>query len=214
VRHEKRFTSRHKVTTEKRSEDQAGGKVIRGYAAVFFNEADPAGTQYNLWDDIVERVKPGAFDRAISEAHDARGLFNHDANWLLGRVSSGTVRLSVDSVGLHYEIDVNEDDPQWQSIAAKIDRGDITGSSFGFVVRKATWTEQADGEKKIWYRSIDDVDLFDVSPVTWPAYTGTSAGRGASPDDRAELLAERNRQGLDAQWAQAQARANLALAGV
>lgn len=188
----KRFTRAGRATIEKRAETDTSkaGNVIRGYAAVFYDASDLDGTQYQLWEDIVERVMPGAFDRAISEAHDARGLFNHDPNWLLGRVSSGSVRLSVDSVGLAYEIDVNEADPQWQSVAAKIDRGDITGSSFGFIVRKATWLEDGEGDKRIWYRQIEDVDLYDVSPVTWPAYTGTSAGRDFGQSDREALLAE------------------------
>jgi HK97 family phage prohead protease len=189
----KRFTQAGKAKLEKReaSDTTKAGNVIRGYAAVFYDASNPEGTQYNLWSDLIERVMPGAFDRAISEAHDARGLFNHDANWLLGRVSSGTVRLSVDATGLAYEIDVNESDPQWQSVSAKIDRGDITGSSFGFMVRKATWLEEKDADgSTIYYRQIEDVDLYDVSPVTWPAYTGTSAGRDIGPKDREALLGE------------------------
>lgn len=196
TRYERRFTTAasRKVVSE-RADTTSDGKVIRGYAAVFFNPNDPEGTQYALWSDILERVMPGAFDRAIKEKHDARGLFNHDANWLLGRVSSGTVRLSVDSVGLKYEIDQNDSDPQWQSVAAKIDRGDITGSSFGFVVTKATWLEEKDADgSTIWMRQIEDVELYDVSPVTWPAYTGTSAGRMDGDDGRAALLAERAKQ--------------------
>jgi uncharacterized protein len=189
----KRFTQAGKAKLEKReaSDTSKAGNVIRGYAAVFYDASNPDGTQYDLWSDLIERVMPGAFDRAISEAHDARGLFNHDANWLLGRVSSGTVRLSVDATGLAYEIDVNESDPQWQSVSAKIDRGDITGSSFGFMVRKATWIEEKDADgSTIYYRQIEDVDLYDVSPVTWPAYTGTSAGRDIGPKDREALLGE------------------------
>jgi HK97 family phage prohead protease len=189
----KRFTAAGRAQLSKRSEGEAqsGGGVVRGYAAVFYDASKPDDTQYRLWDDIIERVMPGAFDRALKESHDARALWNHDHNWLLGRVSSGTVRLSVDAVGLRYEVDVNDADPQWLSVAAKIDRGDVTGSSFGFITRKATWIEEAreDGST-LYYRQIEDVDLFDVSPVTWPAYTGTSAGRSISEDDRRKLLLE------------------------
>ena len=176
----KRFTKASKATIEKRaasdSDTAKAGNVIRGYAAVFYDASNPDGTQYALCDDMIERLMPGAFDRAISEMHDARGLFNHDPNWLLGRVSSGTVRLSVDSVGLKYEIDINESDPQWQSVSAKVSRKDITGSSFGFIVRKATWTEEQDADgSTMYYRQVEDVDLYDVSPVTWPAYGETTA---------------------------------------
>lgn len=199
MRYERRFTlAGNRKVTSQRASTESDGKVVRGYAAVFYDEANPDGTQFDLYYDVVERIMPGAFDRALKEAHDARGLFNHDPNWLLGRVSSGTVRLSIDSIGLKYEIDQNDADPQWQSVAAKIDRGDITGSSFGFVVRSASWLESKDKDKKIWYRQIEDVDLYDVSPVTWPAYTGTSAGRMVSDDDRRALEAERAAQFADA----------------
>lgn len=212
-RYERRFTlaANRKVVSE-RAATESDGKVVRGYAAVFYRDDDKQGTEYQLYYDVIERIMPGAFDRAISEAHDARGLFNHDPNWLLGRVSSGTVRLSIDSVGLKYEIDQNDADPQWQSVAAKIDRGDITGSSFGFVVTKASWLEEKDGDTRMWYRQIEDVELYDVSPVTWPAYTGTSAGRMMEDGDRSALLAERNRQLVE--WDRIRIEASLAQLGL
>jgi HK97 family phage prohead protease len=77
----------------------AGKKAIVGYGAVFYSDTDP-GTEYWLWGDVVERISPGAFDRALKERHDARGLFNHDPSNLLGRVTNGTMRLSVDRKGL------------------------------------------------------------------------------------------------------------------
>lgn len=207
MRYERRFTlaGNRKVIAE-RANTESDGKVVRGYAAVFYNADAPEGTEFELYYDVVERIMPGAFDRALKESHDARGLFNHDPNWLLGRVSSGTIRLSIDAVGLKYEIDQNDADPQWQSVAAKIDRGDITGSSFGFVVRAATWLETKQDDKRIWYRQIEDVDLYDVSPVTWPAYTGTSAGRMVSDDDRLALEAERAKQFAEADRAVINAR--------
>lgn len=178
--------------SQTRLETRGEKRVIKGYAAVYFKETDRAGTEYWIWDDMVERIMPGAFDRAISEAHDARALFNHDGNWLLGRVSSGTARIGSDDKGLWYEIDEDRSDPQWQTVAAKIDRGDITGSSFAFRATKTDWTETPD----YWVRQLVDVDLFDISPVTWPAYSGTSAGRSAdyhsAPSDIQNLLQERN----------------------
>src|SRR6185369_858880 len=83
--------------------DQQNGGIskITGYGVVFYNAAD-AGTEYDC-GSFKERVDPRACDRAIRERHDARGLFNHDPSNLLGRVGSGTMRLSVDSIGLKYE---------------------------------------------------------------------------------------------------------------
>lgn len=185
-----------------RKETRAGaeqGSVIRGMSAVFYRADDP-GTEYWLWDDMVERLMPGCFDRAISESHDARALFNHDSSQLLGRVSSGTCRLAVDDVGLSYEIDADPTDPDHQRVAAKIDRADVTGSSFGFIARSVRWTEQKlDDGSWLMIREVLDVDLFDVGPVTWPAYDGTTAGRSQSEraeptGERHSLIAERNAQ--------------------
>lgn len=184
------------VRREKRGES---GGVIRGISAVFYREGD-AGTEYWLWNDMVERIHAGAFDRAIKEAHDARGLFNHDSSQLLGRVSSGTCRLSVTDAGLAYEIDEDKSDPDHQRVAAKIDRGDVTGSSFAFIAREVGWTEiKDDNDNWIYIRNIYDVDLFDVGPVAWPAYEATTAGRSQDKRDsaadnsaeRRELIAER-----------------------
>ena len=190
--------ARSGVRLEKRAD---GKQMIRGYAAVFYDESSPEGTEYWLYSDIVERIAPGAFDRAVKDRHDARGLFNHDMNLLLGRLSSGNLRFGVDRTGLWYEVDEDSKDPDWQRVAAKIDRSDVTGSSFGFRPTRTTWTETPE----YWIRTIEDLDLYDVSPVTWPAYSGTSAGRGSGAmvthrdfesdqDDqfRATLLHERN----------------------
>jgi HK97 family phage prohead protease len=156
-----------------RTEDGKPG-VIDGYGAVFFSEGD-AGTEYELasWGGytILERIMPGAFDRAIRERDDARGLFNHDANQILGRVSSGTMRLSVDSRGLKYEIDV-PDTQAGRDVATSIERGDLSGSSFAFVPRKIVWVEE--DERDI--RQIEDLTLYDAGPVTYPAYEATSTG--------------------------------------
>lgn len=176
-------------------ETRGDKRVIRGYAAVFYDASDADGTEYWMWSDMVERIMPGAFDRAIQEKHDARALFNHDGSWLLGRVGAGTARLSVDSRGLLYEIDEDKNDPQWQSVAAKIDRGDITGSSFAFHARSTTWVETPD----YFVRQITDLNLYDVSPVTWPAYSGSTAGRSMNtsegvPPAVAELIRERMSQ--------------------
>jgi HK97 family phage prohead protease len=67
------------------------------YGAVFF-DPDDSGTEYEMYDDVFERIMPGAFDKALRE-DDVRGTFNHDSSCLLGRTASGTMRLSVDRRG-------------------------------------------------------------------------------------------------------------------
>lgn len=167
-----------------------GSQIIEGYAAVFYREGDLT-TQFEIWPGFVERIRPGAFDRALLEKHDVRALMNHDSSLLLGRTSAGTLRLSTDQIGLRYEIDFDSSDPDHLRAKSKLERGDMDGSSFAFLPTRSVWIEDGDIE----IREIEDCDLFDVGPVTWPAYEGTTAGmRSKSETDslRAEL-AERKR---------------------
>jgi Escherichia/Staphylococcus phage prohead protease len=158
----------------------ASGKPARiiGYAAKYYNAADP-GTEYELfhWGDFtaVERLISGCFDRAIRE-DDVRALFNHDIDNVLGRNASGTLRLSSDSIGLRYEIDP-PDATYARNLAACLERGDISGSSFSFDYREKSIIEQnlPDGKARDIIE-VRDVKLYDVGPVTFPAYTSTTAG--------------------------------------
>ena len=163
-----------------------GMKVLSGYAAVFYNPADP-GTEYEMWEGAVERVSPGAFNRAISEGQDVLCTFNHDGDSLMGRTSNSTCRLSVDAVGLRYEADL-PDTSDAKDCAALVGRGDVSGSSFSFISRGVSWTQDANGGE---VRTLLDVDLIDVGPVTSPAYAATTA---SARDSRATLESERAEQ--------------------
>lgn len=167
-----------------------GGLVLRGHAAVWWRKKDP-GTEYKLWGDMVERIDPGAFTRALADSQDVRALFNHDASHVLGRTASGTLRLSEDKRGLAYEIDL-PDTQLAKDLAASITRGDITGSSFSFTVLREEWKLEKDRE----VRTILEVDtLFDVGPVTFPAYGATDAGlRSLGEADEARQSLERWKQ--------------------
>lgn len=179
---------------EKRAD---GTPMIVGYAAVFYQASDP-GTQFNLWPGCVERIAPGAFSAAISEQQDVRALFNHEEECILGRTKSGSCRLSVDAVGLRYEVDPlivgGQLDSEFARLAASIERGDIDGSSFSFIPRAngVTWTTEKYGESgvEIEVRTLTSVDLYDVGPVTFPAYKATSAGLRS--DNAESLQAERD----------------------
>jgi HK97 family phage prohead protease len=151
-------------------ETRADGKpMIVGYGAVFYRAADP-GTQYNLWGDTFERVSPTAFTDTLARADDVRGLFNHDPNHIFGRTTAGTMRLSVDSVGLRYEIDP-PDTEAGRALAESIRRGDVSGSSFSFSVDKQSWEQRDDGTE---VRTLEAVTLYDAGPVTFPAYEAAS----------------------------------------
>lgn len=147
---------------------QAGAPKIAGYAAVFNKRSDLLGGFF------VELIAPGAFDDVLTQ--DTRGLFNHDPNYLLGRTTSGTLRLSVDERGLAYEIDTPDTLTIRDLVVAPIARGDMSGSSFAMRVAPGgdTWHEE-DG---VVVRTIYKVaELRDVGPVSFPAYPDSSAAQ-------------------------------------
>lgn len=186
---ERRMTPAGQIKVETRAD---GGKAIVGYAAVFHREGD-AGTEYRLGTDVVERIAPTAFDRALKEKHDARALFNHDPNMLLGRAAAGTLRLTRDDTGLRYEIDL-PDTQVGKDVAASIARGDLSGSSFAFSI-KGKDGQRFEKGKEYDVRHILDVDLYDVGPVTYPAYEATTAGlRSGDCSDAFEAVNEWRKQ--------------------
>lgn len=189
---EKRHATNQRVEI-RREENQPA--TISGYAAVFYR-ADQPGTEFRLADDYVERIQPGAFDNALQNADDARALFNHDSNQVLGRVSSGTLRLNVDEVGLRYQIDL-PDTQLGRDVATIIERGDVSGSSFAFAVNDKGSEVTRDGEQMV--RTITDVSLFDVGPVTYPAYQATStAKRNTEALEELEAYRTANQAAVDA----------------
>jgi len=159
---EKRSTS-IPPTVEERDD---GPPRITGLGAVFYDKSDP-GTEYKLFDDFVERIMPGAFDRAVEE-DDIRSMFNHDPNILLGRKLSGTLEVAIEDRGLRYTATPSN---ARQSVVEDVRRGDVSGSSFMFQVTEVTWREVDD----LLIREIEGVELFEVGPVVFPAYTGTTA---------------------------------------
>jgi HK97 family phage prohead protease len=166
---ERRFTKGAKVRAK--GDDAKPG--LAGYAAVF-------GQDYVIYDSksfrMVERIKPGAFTRAIDEEQDVRGLFNHNPDNLLARTTNSTLTLNQDQKGLSFDLDLDARTHIAQDVRCFVDRGDVTGCSFAFAVRKQTWTETEEDGFTTYQREIEDVDLFDVGPVTYPAYEATSVG--------------------------------------
>lgn len=156
-------------TAEVRIAEDGDERQIVGYAAVTYDGTPD--TEYELYEDYVERIMPGAFDRALAEKDDVRGLFNHDPDNLLGRTSAGTMALAVDKKGLRYEIQPG-DTTMARDVVEHIKRGDVDGSSFAFRVTD----EDIRKEDDVYIREISGVRLFDVGPVTYPAYTATTSG--------------------------------------
>jgi HK97 family phage prohead protease len=167
--------------------DEGEPTKIVGHAAVFDK----------LSDSIMgfrEKIAPGAFARSIKKKADVRALWNHDPNYVLGRTKSKTLKLKEDDVGL--AIEIMPPDTQWANdLVTTIERGDVDQMSFGFVVVKESWEENV--KKGESTRTLEEVDLYDVSPVTFPAYPQTDVAVRAKEilEQRANELLERCKDG-------------------
>lgn len=146
--------------------------IIRGHAAVFNQLSLDLG-------GFREQIAPGAFADAI-KADDVRALFNHNPDHVLGRNLSGTLRLVEDVRGLAIEIDP-PDTQVARDLMVSMDRGDITQMSFGFSVRPGgqDWAKNDEG---VVVRTLKKLRLYDVSPVTFPAYPQTDVAVRALHD--------------------------------
>lgn len=155
------------IKMESRFEERDGKKFLVGHAAVF-DEESRLKTPYGEFD---ERVMPGAFVESISQ-DDVRSLFNHDENIVLGRNSSGTLKIWEDQRGLAYEVDL-PDTQSARDLKISIERGDISQGSFSFYARgkdREIW-EKRKGKPDL--RKIIKAKLYDVGPVTFPQYEKT-----------------------------------------
>lgn len=147
---------------EFKTRDDGGNPIIEGYFAVF-------NSTYELWDGATESIAPSAFDKSIS--NDVRALINHDTTLVIGRTTNNTLELKIDSRGLWGRIRINPKDTDAMNIHARVERGDVTQCSFGFFIREEETEFLPDGAIH-W--TLTDVDLFEVSCCTFPAYEETS----------------------------------------
>lgn len=170
------------------TEGQEWPEEVAGVAAVVNQRTDLYGFE--------EEIAPGAFDEALTGDVDIRALFNHDSNQILGRTKSGTAKVWVDEGGnLAYTFTPDKENPVHVSVVRSIQRGDITQSSFAFTVQGSEWLDS----DKYGYMNVRRITkikrLYDVSPVTYPAYQGTTVGSrdmDAIKAERDALIADRN----------------------
>jgi HK97 family phage prohead protease len=147
--------------------------TVSGYAASFNVLSRDLG-------GFRERLAPGCFKRSLAAGDDVKCLFNHDANVVLGRRENGTLSVAEDSNGLKFTCQLNPASQQHRDIYASVQRGDVSQCSFAFTVRDGAedWEEVDDPEnrgKKFVRRTIREVNLMDVSAVTYPAYSAPGA---------------------------------------
>lgn len=135
---------------------------LGGYAAVFDQTTDLG------WLGK-ERLARTAFAVVLADpTTDVRALWNHDRQYLLGRQAAGTLRLSTDTRGLEYEVDL-PDTQYARDVRALVERRDLDGASFSFMPGNYTWDEAHETRT---HTSV--AALVDVAPVTFPAYPGAS----------------------------------------
>lgn len=147
-----------------RTASDANVRKLVGHASVFNSASEDLG-------GFTEIIAPGAFKDAIPRS-DIRSLFNHDPNYVLGRMKAGTLSVSEDNVGLYTE--TTPPDCQWaRDLMVSIDRGDIDQMSFAFRVAKGG-DEWVLTDETVTRTISKFEELMDVSPVTYPAYTDTS----------------------------------------
>jgi len=145
------------------ADDKETPHTVRGYAAKFSMESEILGTGERQFREL---IAPGAFDDALND--DIRALFNHDPNQILARSKNGegSLRVGADGVGLWYEFEL-PDTTAGRDLRESLTRGDIDQSSFGFTVESDEW----ENRDNMLVRTISKVSrLYDVSPVTYPAY--------------------------------------------
>lgn len=119
-------------------------------------------------DTFVEEIAKGAFDESLKN-RNVVGLWSHDTSLVLGNTKSGTLRLENTDTELRFELDIpntSVGNDAWELIK----RGDVDGVSFGMRVTKDKWSSENRNGKKIYKRSILNAELYEISPVAFPAY--------------------------------------------
>ena len=172
------------IHTEFITRDEGERPTIEGYFAVFDSD-------YEIAPNMSESVRKVAFSRSLSE--DIRALTNHDTTLVLGRTKAHTLELREDEHGLWGKISINPKDADAMNLYERVKRGDVDQCSFGFEIVSEETDFRSDGSVH-W--TITDVNLFEVSACTFPAYQQTNiAARSAEAHDRktAETVAFKKR---------------------
>jgi HK97 family phage prohead protease len=151
-----------------------GSMKIAGYAAMFNKES--TGLTFR------EVIAPGAFTRTLAQGDPVYLLVNHDTESLpLASTASGTLTVREDEQGLYMEATLDPANPRAVELNSVLDRGDVDKMSFAFTV--ADGGETRDGE----IRTLTDLNLYEVSVVTWPAYDSTSVAKRSAEEEKSDL---------------------------
>lgn len=161
------------AATEFLTREDGEDLTIEGYFAVF-------DSIYDLGNGMSESIAPGAFSSTLSG--DIRALVNHDTTLVLGRTSAHTLEVRQDEHGLWGKIRINPNDQDAMNLYARVKRGDVSQCSIGFNICSEETDFRDDGTIH-W--TITDIELFEVTCCTFPAYQSTAIA--ARAEDKAEL---------------------------
>ena len=166
-------------------EDDNGQRTIFGYAVKWEMKSHPMG----WFQRFQEQFKKGAFAESLTK-EDQRALWSHDTSQVLGRTKNGTLRLYEDDIGLRFELDL-PDTTLGNDAYKSIKRGDIDGVSFGFRMRKEEWDE-SDPDNVT--RTITQADLFEISPVGFPAYPDSQVSARSEDPYKSYIEAKKSQE--------------------
>lgn len=141
------------------SELTAADKKLVGYA-VRWNSLSEV-----IWDEFQEQFAPNAFSESLAAGGDVRALYEHNYTQLLGRTTSGTLKLSQDDNGLRFEL-TPPDTQLGRDVLTLVERGDLSGMSFGFRALKDAW----DLTQSPYLRTIAAAELIEITVTSMPAY--------------------------------------------
>lgn len=172
-------------------QNEEHGHFLTGRPIVYNSRTD-----LGWYDEIIEQ---GALER--TDLRDVRFLVNHNTEMIpLARsrnnTDGSTMQMIIDEEGMLIRVDLDtENNSEARNLYSAVERGDIDGMSFMFVVESETW-EDADSDHPT--RRIKEIrKVFEVSAVTFPAYEATTiTARGLSEaleSVRASLESERAR---------------------
>lgn len=159
--------------SETRNDDGSQRSLqLAGYAALFNNPSERMGR-------IVETIDPRAFNEVLASNPDVRFQIEHDG-LALARTANNTLRLRVDERGLYFEADLNPNVQASRDLYALVERGDITQMSFGFLIGDEDVDDRGDTVRA----HVTRIDrLFEISAVTFPAYSDTAVLAVPGADD-------------------------------
>lgn len=172
------------VGTKFETREDGENLSIEGYFAVF-------NSIYEIGLGMSESVAQGAFSKTLSG--DIRALINHDTTLVLGRTKANTLQLREDNHGLWGHIDINPNDTDAMNLYERVKRGDVDQCSFGFDILNEETDFRDDGSVH-W--TIKEVELYEVSPCTFPAYEETNISARAK--EREDLIKRKNEAWKDA----------------